>query len=743
MAMPNAVLAGPDDPSAPPGCSDEEQHALARLTATSTLADPQTIVALLGASVQDFDFDSEAMALTELAGAVAITVAEADEECVVAIRPRNATNVTLAFTSFGLGSFGYLRVFDGLNTAAPLLATLTGDELPQAVTSQTSAMLLVLTRDPNFDGAGFTAMYRADTVTLEPSGGLPAASVAASACVAAKQPVSHMCRQCILATIASVCGSRCAQERLHIIHDGPAPLPSGCLPSLALQLAVGQVGRLEGAFLQREPFGFSSELPVTGPNLTDLYMPAIGLGGPSTQPVVYVGLDSGNRIVRCDLASFPALMVVTHSTEPSDCTGFAWLDLRTGQARLQLHPPSDVETVPFVIHDIPRECSAVLRSPPPVVGGVLVFAGGADVRSVGCWLMRFFGPQAASESMRLSQIDFAGGLPTIHLVSDLVVRAGQRVSLSGDGGSLRIGKQQVQVHPGGSLETLRLAIAESEDSSAVVVEGVAAFTNSTFVGCSARLNAVSERGLESHGGAIAVIGGGRLWMQHCSMRRNAVRDGVECSGGALLVSASSSAELDETELSGNIAIGGRVGSNGGAACVRASSSLKLVRSTLAQNVANGKNGTSLYANGGAVCFQNNSVGEVHASEIVKNLARDALAGPSGGAFFVDYSRLTLAMSTINLNIAEGGVYNPVGGAIYVYTSVAEIADCELLENLVRGGAYANGGTGPKICRALRSMAIVCYMRTDRSSRRGSIHFFCLETEYEPLVGPPEQSRGRR
>ena len=63
------MRAGPDDESASAsrGCSDEEQGALAKLMPFSTLVDPRTIVALLSANVEDFD--SEAMALTEPAGA--------------------------------------------------------------------------------------------------------------------------------------------------------------------------------------------------------------------------------------------------------------------------------------------------------------------------------------------------------------------------------------------------------------------------------------------------------------------------------------------------------------------------------------------------------------------------------------------------------------------------------------------------------------------------------------------------
>jgi hypothetical protein len=314
------------------------------------------------------------------------------------------------------------------------------------------------------------------------------------------------------------------------------------------------------------------------------------------------------------------------------------------------------------------------------------------VHTVQCWLMRFFGPQAAPQSVRVSQVDFADGLPTIDLVSDLVIRAGQRLALFGNGATLRIGKRQVQVHPGGALEMTRLGIAESAVSSAIVVEGVAAFANCTFVGCSARLNVVSKLGLESRGGAIAVIGGGHLLMLQCSMRRNAVRDGVECSGGALLVSASSSAELNATELSSNIAVRGQIASYGGAVHVRDCSSLRLVRSSLAQNVADGGN-TSVCAYAGAVYIDGDSVGEVNESEMVKNLARLALRSSYGGALFVEGSRLVLAMSKINRNLADGnGQSNLAGGAIFLTSSVAEVADCEVVENVARGGVLTRAGT---------------------------------------------------
>jgi hypothetical protein len=185
------------------------------------------------------------------------------------------------------------------------------------------------------------------------------------------------------------------------------------------------------------------------------------------------------------------------------------------------------------------------------------------------------------------------------------------------------------------------------------------------------------------------------------MQRNQVRDGIECSGGALLLSASSSAELVGTELRGNAAIGGKKGSYGGAVRVRGSSSLRLMRSVLARNVADGRNGASLYAYGGAVYIDGGSVGEVRESEIVEHITRGALYSLSG-AIYVEGSRLGLSMSKMNRNVAEGGAYVLGGGAVCAqYSAVVEIVACELLANVVRGGQYANGGETPNVGTAFR------------------------------------------
>jgi len=195
------VPSGSDDEAASPGCSAEEHSALAELIPLSTLADPGTLVALLSASVQDFD--AEAMALTQPAGAVALSWVEADAECMMAIRPRNATNVTLAFSRFEASTFRSVRVYDGLSMAAPLIATLRDDGASQPVTSRSNAVLLVVQRDPDWHNAGgFTATYRADN-SLELSGGAPTNSSAVSACVPPKRRM--VCAGASIGSLACRC----------------------------------------------------------------------------------------------------------------------------------------------------------------------------------------------------------------------------------------------------------------------------------------------------------------------------------------------------------------------------------------------------------------------------------------------------------------------------------------------------------------------------------------------------------
>jgi hypothetical protein len=442
----------------------------------------------------------------------------------------------------------------------------------------------------------------------------------------------------------------------------------------------------------RQPFGLSSETSLaSGPSFADVYVSEAG-SEQSTEPV-YIGLDSGNRIVQCNPLVFPGLLVLAQSTElrmRTDCAGFAWLELSSGQIRRKQE--AGVGTEVFVVHDVPSECSAILRSTPPIVNDVLMLAAGARPQVIACWLMRFFGPQLSPLSTQLSQVQFTEEHPLslkIHLISDVIVRADSRLSVSGRG-TLLVGKHQVQVRRGGALNVTRLAFAHSDTSSAFFIEGTAFFHDTSIANCHATTNVVTEGGMASKGGAMMVMNGGTLEMHHCTLRQNVVREGVECTGGALFV-YNSSAVLLKTELRGNVAIGGRQGSYGGAVRLSASSSLQLQRSIFAENAVDGQY-SSLYAYGGALHADENSVVEINGTEIVANRARASLLYTDAGAMYVENSRFVLTTSKIHRNVAEDSTMMTSAGAIDLANANAEITDCLLTENVARRSTrYTDAG----------------------------------------------------
>ena len=160
------------------------------------------------------------------------------------------------------------------------------------------------------------------------------------------------------------------------------------------------------------------------------------------------------------------------------------------------------------------------------------------------------------------------------------------------------------------LEMTRLGIAESVESSAVVVKGEALFANSTFVNCAVRLNALSENG--QHGVS--------RWFHSChtyvgesSGWRTASCDGTQCATDQNALEGRYSFLSPRWQSSpgpssaANMAMGGRISAYGAAVHVRDNSSLRMERSRLAGNVADGNNMTSIYAAAGAIYIDGDSV----------------------------------------------------------------------------------------------------------------------------------------
>ncbi len=91
-----------------------------------------------------------------------------NEDCFLLIQPAGATSITLNFAAFNLEtSYDFVRIYDGSNTSAPLLATLTGNlGSPGPYTSSGGSMLVRFTSDFSITRSGIQASW---TSVLPPS----------------------------------------------------------------------------------------------------------------------------------------------------------------------------------------------------------------------------------------------------------------------------------------------------------------------------------------------------------------------------------------------------------------------------------------------------------------------------------------------------------------------------------------------------------------------------------------------
>ena len=68
--------------------------------------------------------------------------------------------MTLSFTAFHLEKdYDYLEIYDGDSENAPMIAELTGDELPSEVTASSGKMFVKMTSDDSERDQGFEASY--------------------------------------------------------------------------------------------------------------------------------------------------------------------------------------------------------------------------------------------------------------------------------------------------------------------------------------------------------------------------------------------------------------------------------------------------------------------------------------------------------------------------------------------------------------------------------------------------------
>ncbi len=675
-------------------CTEGEVAQLDELGMQSSSLDaPQTIVALLGGTTRN----SDNPVMTSLTGTISTDGGYPDRaNCAWQIQPLGATSVTLTFSSFSTESaYDIVRVFAGLDLASPLLAELSGPELPAAVISPTGAMLVVLWSDIGKSGQGFLATYKADNASPHDVAGSPQVGW----CRPATAAVSSQCRMCILATISSICGVDCARDHLHLQTDSEqgrfTALPSRCLPALAARLEREQGKRLDRAVEQSLVLslvvGRVSRAAPTA--YADLFMPSEQRFGGRA---VFVGTYTGDRGYYCEpRGAQSGVWIITTSADEATwvrCEGQITIDLSTGMAiDAQRHQARSAATVPLFITPL-GECAAVLKSPAPLVAGSIAFGRGTRPEVVACWLAFLFGPHTHSTAIGTSPVPDAillladlGG--NIRLLTDVIVSAGRRLSIIGAGGAsvLVVGARQLRVSRGGQLNLENLAVADSAGASALVVEGKLFAQGVLFRDCRARMNILNvvrtiygdsdsafELALDSQGGALHALLGGEVELSGTNFTHNIAADAVRCKGGAIY------------------AVGANIG---------------LVGSLFLGNQALGRFDGALGAlvgdctsNGGAIAGDIGATISVASSSFVSNSAS------LGGAVSVKESKLSVSRSTFERNRAVSCIYaatSPAGtsnmysdrggGGVYVHSSTLLMNGSRMEENAAVDRDGCGGG----------------------------------------------------
>jgi hypothetical protein len=233
-----------------------------------------------------------------------------------------------------------------------------------------------------------------------------------------------------------------------------------------------------------------------------------------------------------------------------------WIDLTTGEARSELRAGGASTTLPMLTHSSLGKCASAVRSAQVNSVGRLLIERGAPAMTAACLLQRFFGPQVAVDGAPAapSVVDLEAGLGPIHLLCDVVVRGNNRISIIGNGNTLQLGQRQIRVMEDGELMLNSLEVTGSLDTSAILVEGKLVMTSCTVRNCSARMNVLSEAGLESRGGGVYVRKAGTVEVLQSRMEGNVAREGTEYSqGGAIYATNGSNVSVLSSQLLDNTA----------------------------------------------------------------------------------------------------------------------------------------------------------------------------------------------
>jgi hypothetical protein len=573
-----------------------------------------------------------------------------------------------------------------------------------------------------------------ELAAIDAMGSMPSGLADRDQIVRVFEMCARACVRCILETIASVCGVDCVPARLHIVTDYPYS-PRPCLPELAARISVGEASAFERAVAANEPFG------LTVPAMADLFVYSSTIG-PLQSHKLYKGIDSGMLAYECDPAihgrvwafraapsAFSSSANSTSADSLDTCSGELQIELESGQAHSQPASADGSSRVPIRFDLHWADCSTFLpsfESIRPSTNAMTLDGGTPQTRAAACWLSRFFGPQAHRQGLRSFAIELLG--TSVALESDLVVRSGTTLRLTSSARTtVVIGPHQIRVESEARLELDGLTLADSVQSSALVVGGSAAALRTTFIRCRATTNMVlggimdslvpdglgaflTAAGAAVHiaphasmeivdsallecsvGGAKVGAGGGAIFVNskaqlvvlRSELRRNSVEGGAYCSGGALWLHIGANATLSESVLGANVARNAAKLTMGGAAMIFFGSRMLVLKTEVCHNLAASK---GEYVLGGSLYVYTSARLAVSESLLCHNLVENYDAGGCGGGAIAGYGRslVTLMRTVLQSNTARGGFYTS-GGAVYMASlSTAHVAETKFVGNSVDG-----------------------------------------------------------
>jgi hypothetical protein len=558
--------------------------------------------------------------------------------------------------------------------------------------------------------------------------GMPSSLADRAQLVRMLEVAGRACVGCILESIASVCGTDCMSERLHIIELPFTHTARLCLPELVARLSAGEASAFAQAVAVNEPFGLTVAVATGSSTMTDLFVPT---AGPLPQHKVYRGVDTGTIAYECDPAAHGRVWAVlptsSFATEPTaaispptssggepswaDCSGAFRIDLVTGEAHSQPAKTDGSSRVPIRFDLQWADCSTLLpfdSSEPSAETKTL--NSGANAAS--CWLSRFFGAQAAKwQGAPAFAIELQDD--SVALQTDLVVRSGTVLRVTSSANTtIVVGPHQIRVELGARLEIEGITIADSVQSSALVVRGAAWAARCTFARCSATTNIIAfglfDEYIPDGVGAFLAAGGAAV---HLIGSMEIVDSALlECSAGGAKVAALGAAifsfgdagaqlEIRGSELRRNWVIGGSFGCLGGAVFIFGTN-VTLQNSIVSENSAR-DGGQNTF--GGAVCLMYAQMG-VYTSEVRNNSATSDGQYVYGGAFFLGSGQLIISADSLlsgNLVNARSAAGRGYGGAIFITSSGSgsqitvrpqlTVKQTVLQNNTARGGLLAAGG----------------------------------------------------